>query len=316
MIRFACPACKNILQALEEHIGTKLSCPKCGRRLQVPPPPRDKTLLGSALPEVEKPARNQPVRGFTLFVSDADLEANEPRASGVQANGFGQAVSVPEKARPCSVEAKPAPAARPANRRSPAGVSRAGKVGGPISFQQLQQLAATNRLRPTDHVLQPGSTTWKAAGDLPGLFGKNPLAAAAPPTPAPRAIPQPQPAQPPVAIFVGSPSPAPTPQPIRGPLPHRLLLAAVLGGGLFFCLVGAVLAFYCFADGFAPAKTSPAPADPDEDPAPGLSPRQKKINAAIERGVKYLRQRLHKEGSFYAMGDPAGGIMQRWHFWG
>jgi hypothetical protein len=45
-----------------------------------------------------------------------------------------------------------------------------------VPFQALQQLAATGRLLPTDHVLHPGGKEWTIAGSLPGLFGKNPYA--------------------------------------------------------------------------------------------------------------------------------------------
>ncbi|HEV3259871.1 MAG TPA: CAP domain-containing protein, partial [Gemmataceae bacterium] len=38
MFRFACPACKAILQAPEQQAGAKVACPKCGQRLQIPVP--------------------------------------------------------------------------------------------------------------------------------------------------------------------------------------------------------------------------------------------------------------------------------------
>jgi len=43
MIRFACPKCKTVL---ENEPGVKFSCPGCGQRLQAPPPPENKTMMG------------------------------------------------------------------------------------------------------------------------------------------------------------------------------------------------------------------------------------------------------------------------------
>lgn len=45
-IRFACPTCKSALEAAEDTVGSKSSCPKCGQRVQVPDPRRDETLMG------------------------------------------------------------------------------------------------------------------------------------------------------------------------------------------------------------------------------------------------------------------------------
>ena len=39
MIRFQCPACNIILQGSDTQAGTKIPCPKCGQRLQIPRPP-------------------------------------------------------------------------------------------------------------------------------------------------------------------------------------------------------------------------------------------------------------------------------------
>ena len=38
-----------------------------------------------------------------------------------------------------------------------------------------------------------------------------------------------------------------------------------------------------------------------------MTPRQKEINTAVDRGVAYLDKRLAEGGKFYAVGDPAGG---------
>jgi hypothetical protein len=38
MIRFGCPRCNSVLNAADEKVGWKFPCPRCGQRLQVPPP--------------------------------------------------------------------------------------------------------------------------------------------------------------------------------------------------------------------------------------------------------------------------------------
>ena len=45
MIRYRCPKCRQLLTAHEDDAGTKLSCPYCGQRVQVPSPSK-KTMLG------------------------------------------------------------------------------------------------------------------------------------------------------------------------------------------------------------------------------------------------------------------------------
>jgi hypothetical protein len=50
MIRFACPTCKGIFEAPDHCGGGKVACPGCGQRLQIPLPPRDKTVLAPLVP--------------------------------------------------------------------------------------------------------------------------------------------------------------------------------------------------------------------------------------------------------------------------
>src|SRR5688572_22842809 len=48
-IRFACPSCKQQMDANESKAGSKLFCPKCGQKIKIPQPPPDprkKTMLG------------------------------------------------------------------------------------------------------------------------------------------------------------------------------------------------------------------------------------------------------------------------------
>ena len=90
MIHYACPLCNTTFQASEERAGSKLTCPACGQRLQVPelgasphgprecpapvrpcmPPPRPgPPVRGRGHADRHRlilaPA-NAPVRGFTL----------------------------------------------------------------------------------------------------------------------------------------------------------------------------------------------------------------------------------------------------------
>lgn len=44
------------------------------------------------------------------------------------------------------------------------------KKTGPVPFAQLQSLAASGQLKPTDMVLQGGTAKWAAAETVPGLF--------------------------------------------------------------------------------------------------------------------------------------------------
>src|SRR5436309_3231560 len=56
MLRFACPKCGTVHEAAENSAGRKLACSKCGQRLQVPPVPASKTVMGTPLPEPPAPA--------------------------------------------------------------------------------------------------------------------------------------------------------------------------------------------------------------------------------------------------------------------
>ncbi len=62
-IRFACPKCKTAYTVNEHNAGKKSDCKVCGQRLQVPAPPRSKTILGEVLPSTGPavaPARREP----------------------------------------------------------------------------------------------------------------------------------------------------------------------------------------------------------------------------------------------------------------
>lgn len=69
MIHFLCPRCQASLKVPDNAAGRKGPCPKCGQRLQVPQPRRNRTVLGvlpdtpheKMLPEVEMPLPAAPV---------------------------------------------------------------------------------------------------------------------------------------------------------------------------------------------------------------------------------------------------------------
>jgi transcription elongation factor Elf1 len=52
-IRFACPVCKTPYTVDDRDAGKKADCKKCGQRLQVPSPPRLKTVLGEVIPDTD-----------------------------------------------------------------------------------------------------------------------------------------------------------------------------------------------------------------------------------------------------------------------
>lgn len=197
--------------------------------------------------------------------------------------------------------AQPRAAATPGAAAAPGWLyARDGKQAGPVSFDQLQQFAAAGKLRPTDLVYLTGTPDWKAAGDLPGLFGSNPLAKTSPATFSPVA-PQRRTAKP---VPAGH-SPK-TPAPPTGGLSRPALIAIIGGGAFLFVGLGLALAIYCFTAGSSGTGT-PGTENTGGTSGPPLSARQKKINASIAKGVVYLRQRFHQGGNFYSMGDPQGG---------
>lgn len=50
MIRFACPRCTALHECPEHKGGLKITCLKCGQRLQIPMPSPSKTILGTLVP--------------------------------------------------------------------------------------------------------------------------------------------------------------------------------------------------------------------------------------------------------------------------
>jgi DNA-directed RNA polymerase subunit RPC12/RpoP len=64
MIHFRCPVCRAALEAPDDKGGTKVPCSRCGQRLLIPPPIRNKTILAESLPgdpPSPSPSPNVPV---------------------------------------------------------------------------------------------------------------------------------------------------------------------------------------------------------------------------------------------------------------
>jgi hypothetical protein len=82
-----------------------------------------------------------------------------------------------------------------------------GQQAGPVSIEQLRQLAASGQLQPDDMVWKQGMTAWAPANTVEGLFSAA-LGPAAPPPGAAPAAPgyPPQPAAPQTGQYAGGPS--------------------------------------------------------------------------------------------------------------
>jgi S1-C subfamily serine protease len=133
MIRFSCPACKKLLQAGLQHSGTKMACPGCGQRLQVPAPPQNKTVLGELAPD------NGPAAG--AFAPGSPSPAASPAAGPMWYYGQGT------------------------------------QRNGPVSWTQLQKLAASGALGGQALVWTQGMPSWVPAASQPNLFSAKPARA-------------------------------------------------------------------------------------------------------------------------------------------
>jgi DNA-directed RNA polymerase subunit M/transcription elongation factor TFIIS len=93
MIRFTCPTCQALLTRDDAHAGTKVVCPSCGQRLQVPAAPVNKTLLGEAVTPGNLPRR---AIGATAAAVQRPQAVAAPALVPVgNCPGCGQALSVP-----------------------------------------------------------------------------------------------------------------------------------------------------------------------------------------------------------------------------
>ncbi len=60
MIRFACPRCRTSFEAVDQRAGSKVNCPKCQQRMQIPLPPRDRTILAPLMEGPTAPPMTPP----------------------------------------------------------------------------------------------------------------------------------------------------------------------------------------------------------------------------------------------------------------
>jgi DNA-directed RNA polymerase subunit M/transcription elongation factor TFIIS len=70
MIRFSCPTCQKALKCPDQGAGKKVSCPRCGQRLLIPPPvqAQNKTVLGKLVPD-SAPSSSIPPAGVKPSVA-------------------------------------------------------------------------------------------------------------------------------------------------------------------------------------------------------------------------------------------------------
>jgi S1-C subfamily serine protease len=131
MILFACPVCKTALQVPDEQGGTKVACSKCGQRLKVPDTDPNKTLLGERLP---------------------------PRLNlGVSA---GPRLPPVESSDPPSL---PALFPLPNRHQLQWYYMHNGVKHGPVTWTDLEKMAANNKLEPVDPVWTRTMGQWLPA---------------------------------------------------------------------------------------------------------------------------------------------------------
>lgn len=94
MIAFSCPRCNHGVTRHESEAGSKVACPSCGQRLQVPQSPHDKTLLG----QLGDDPRNKTLIG--------DI-TTPPTTSGARPSA-AHVTAAPPQADPFSFDAAPA----------------------------------------------------------------------------------------------------------------------------------------------------------------------------------------------------------------
>lgn len=121
MIAFTCPACKSAVQRHDQEVGTKVSCPSCGQRLQVPKPSQDSpTLMGVPLPEplaAPKTASDHPAKIIRCVCPQCQAVIKAPaKAAGARSScpRCGAPMEIPtpraelvEDVLPVSVTASP-----------------------------------------------------------------------------------------------------------------------------------------------------------------------------------------------------------------
>jgi hypothetical protein len=128
MLRFECPACKAVMNAPASGVGRKCTCPKCGQRLRIPPPPKG-TVLATPLPSRQGPAWKQqppPERDGSQPV--VPLVGDNPAMVAVPCPGCGRAIWLPPNELSLTIECSkcatrfvpvPVPSPPPVSQRPP-----------------------------------------------------------------------------------------------------------------------------------------------------------------------------------------------------
>lgn len=118
-------------------------------------------------------------------------------------------------------------------------VGRNGQQTGPFSIDQLQAMAGSGELQPTDLVWKEGMAGWEPASTLPGVFGASAAPAPAPVVGSFNPEPQSQPSQAP--YVQATVLPPVTPMGAAGPKPNGMALTGMILG-----IVSIVLVCCCY----------------------------------------------------------------------
>lgn len=155
--------------------------------------------------------------------------------------------------------------------------SRNGQNSGPYSSAQLQQLAATGQLSPTDLVWKEGMQQWLPATSIKGLFAK-------PSSPVSPAPPCPGPAAETFAFDSPGNEPPATPSLRVGPRKKdRTLLYLAAGGGALLLVIVTVVATLLISGFFSGSrKNGPqAASSPGDKPGDKPAERPGKLRATV-----------------------------------
>ena len=150
-IRFLCVACKAVMDAPVDRAGNKIHCLKCGQRLQIPSAERALTILAPSL-------------GV-----DGDADAAPTATTPTSPTGKVATATVAPKSLELASENVP-----PAGRRFY--YIKNGQRFGPILLKHMQELVASDKLRPDDTVWVEGTPQWVPAQEVSELYPKSPVA--------------------------------------------------------------------------------------------------------------------------------------------
>jgi DNA-directed RNA polymerase subunit M/transcription elongation factor TFIIS len=89
VIRCFCPSCSHVIDVPDSEAGTNRPCDLCGQRLQVPTPPRNRTVLAGLSPPENVPVleevrrRRKRRRGFRCpWCGSRELPLTQTQVSG------------------------------------------------------------------------------------------------------------------------------------------------------------------------------------------------------------------------------------------